>query len=141
MQYKSPLLRSVQSNIRLRHLSRRTEGAYIYWIKRFVRHSGRRHPAALGPAEVRQFLTHLVVERKLSAATQQQALAALLFLYRVVLDRPLEALGRLPRGRVPTTLPVVSRRRRWVRCWAVSPGFPAWSGCSCTGAACGWPSA
>lgn len=107
MQYKSPLLRSIQSNIRLRHFSRRTEAAYVYWIKRFVRHCGLRHPADLGPAEVRQFLSHLVVERKLSAATQQQALAALLFLYRAVLDRPLESLGRLPRGRVPTTLPVV----------------------------------
>ncbi len=56
---------------------------------------------------MRQFLSHLVVERNLSAATQQQALGALLFLYRDVLGRSLEALGRLPRGRVPTTLPVV----------------------------------
>jgi integron integrase len=56
---------------------------------------------------VRRFLTHLVMERHLSAATQQQALSALLFLYRNVLGRSLEALGRLPRGRVPTTLPVV----------------------------------
>jgi integron integrase len=61
----------------------------------------------LGDADVRRFLTHLVVERNLSAATRQQALSALLFLYRNVLGRPLEALGRLPRGRVPTTLPVV----------------------------------
>ena len=107
MQYKSPLLQSLQSNLRLQHLSRRTEAAYVYWTKRFVRFSGLRHPAELGVEDVRRFLTHLVMERHLSAATQQQALAALLFLYRHVLDRPLEALGRLPRGRVPTTLPVV----------------------------------
>jgi integrase len=107
MQYKSPLLQSLQSNLRLQHLSRRTEAAYIYWTKRFVRFCGLRHPSELGPAEVRRFLTHLVVERHLSAATQQQALGALLFLYRNVLGRSFEALGRLPRGRVPTTLPVV----------------------------------
>ena len=107
MQYKSPLLQSLQSNLRLQHLSRRTEAAYVYWTKRFVRFCGLRHPSELGPAEVRQFLSHLVVDRNLSAATQQQALSALLFLYRNVVDRPLEALGPLPRGRVPTTLPVV----------------------------------
>jgi hypothetical protein len=83
------------------------EPAYVYWTKRFVRFFGLRHPSELGPAEVRRFLTHLVVERHLSAATQQQALSALLFLYRNVLGRSLEALGRLPRGRVPTTLLVV----------------------------------
>jgi integron integrase len=107
MQYKSPLLQSLQSNLRLQHLSRRTEEAYVYWTKRFVRFCGLRHPSELGVAEVRRFLSHLVVERHLSAATQQQALGALLFLYRNVLGRSLEALGRLPRGRVPTTLPVV----------------------------------
>jgi integron integrase len=107
MQYKSPLLQALQSNLRLQHLSRRTEAAYVYWTRRFVPFSGLRHPSELGDAEVRQFLTHLVVERNLSAATQQQALSALLFLYRNVIGRPLEALGRLPRGRVPTTLPVV----------------------------------
>ena len=107
MQYKSPLLQSLQSNLRLQHLSRRTEAAYVYWVKRFVRFSGLRHPSELGPSEIRAFLSHLVVERKLSAATQQQALSALLFFYRNVLGRSLEQLGRLPRGRVPTTLPVV----------------------------------
>jgi integron integrase len=107
MQYKSPLLQSLQSNLRLQHLSRRTEAAYVYWTKRFVRFCGLRHPSELGPVEVRQFLSHLVIERHLSAATQQQALSALLFLYRNVLGKSLEALGRLPRGRVPTTLPVV----------------------------------
>jgi site-specific recombinase XerD len=91
MQYKSPLLQSLQSNLRLQHLSRHTEAAYVYWTKRFVRFCGLRHPSELGPAEVRQFLSHLVVERNLSAATQQQALGALLFLYRNVLGRSLEA--------------------------------------------------
>lgn len=107
MQYKSPLLQALQSNLRLRHLSRRTEAAYVYWTKRFIRFSGLRHPAELGVADVRRFLSHLAVERHLSASTQQQALSALLFLYRHVVGRGLEELGRLPRGRAPTTLPVV----------------------------------
>jgi len=107
MQYKSQLLQSLRSNLRLQHMSRRTEEAYVYWTKRFVRYGGLRHPAELTPEDVRRFLSHLVEERKLSAATQQQALSALLFLYRNVVGRPLEALGRLPRGRVPTTIPVV----------------------------------
>jgi integron integrase len=110
MPYNSPLLQSLQSNLRMQHLSRRTEEAYVYWTKRFIRFSGRRHPTELGPAEVRQFLSHLAVDRKLSAATQQQALSALLFLYRNVVGCPLEHMGRLPRGRVPTTLPVVLTR-------------------------------
>ena len=107
VQYKSPLLQALQSNLRLQHLSRRTEVAYVYWTRRFVRFCGLRHPGELGLSDVRRFLTHLVVERKVSAATQQQALSALLFLYRHVVGRPLEALGRVPRGKVPTTLPVV----------------------------------
>lgn len=107
MQYKSPLLQALQSNLRLRHLSRRTEAAYVYWTKRFVRYCGLRHPAELGAADVRRFLTHLAGERRLSAATQQQALSALLFLYRHVVGREMEELGRIPRGRAPSTLPVV----------------------------------
>jgi hypothetical protein len=59
MQYKSPLLQSLQSNLRLQHLSRRTEAAYVYWTKRFIRFCGVRHPSELGPAEVRRFLTYL----------------------------------------------------------------------------------
>jgi hypothetical protein len=87
MRYKSPLLQSLQSNLRLQHLSRRTEAAYVYWTKRFIRFSGLRYPSELGASDVRQFLSHLVVDRKLSAATQQQALSALLFLYRHVVGR------------------------------------------------------
>jgi hypothetical protein len=66
-----------------------------------VRFCGLRHPSELGTADVWQFLNYLVMERKVSAATQQQALSALLFLYRNVVGRPLEAMGRLPRGRKP----------------------------------------
>ncbi|MGZ8399520.1 MAG: phage integrase N-terminal SAM-like domain-containing protein [Gemmatimonadales bacterium] len=106
-------------------MSRRTEDAYVYWTKRFVRFCGLRHPSELGPAEVRQFLTHLVMERNLSAATQQQALSALLFLYRNVVGRPLEALGPLPRGRVPTTLPVVLSPGGGDAGPGIAPGHPS----------------
>jgi integron integrase len=110
MQHKSPLLQSLQSNLRLQHLSRRTEAAYIYWTKRFVRSCRLRHPAELTAGDVRQFLSDLITEHNVSASTQQQALSALLFLYRNVVGRPLEELGRLPSGRAPTTLPVVLTR-------------------------------
>jgi integrase len=124
MQYKSPLLQSLQSNLRLQHLSRRTETAYIYWTRRFVRFSGLRHPAELDSADVRRFLNHLVMDRHVSAATQQQALSALLFLYRNVVGRPLEELGRLPRGRAPTTVPVVLTRDEVVRVLRQLQGTP-----------------
>jgi integron integrase len=124
MQYKSPLLQSLQSNLRLQHLSRRTETAYIYWTRRFVRFCGLRHPADLDIADVRRFLNHLVMDRQVSAATQQQALSALLFLYRNVVGRPLEELGRLPRGRAPTTLPVVLTREEVAQVLGQLKGTP-----------------
>lgn len=80
------LLQQVHEAIRRLHYSRRTEEAYIHWIKRFVVWSGRRHPAALGEPEVSAFLSHLASERNV-AATRNQALATLLFLYKRVLGR------------------------------------------------------
>ena len=81
------LLDRVRAAIRARHYSLRTEEAYAAWIKRYVVFHRKRHPAELGPAEITQFLTALAVERRVSASTQNQALAALLFLYRDVLGR------------------------------------------------------
>lgn len=94
----------------LRRLSPRTIEAYLAWVRRYVRFHRLRHPVELGDAEVRGFLGWLVERRMVSQSTQGQALAALLFLYRHVLDRPLEGLGPLPRGRAPTRLPVVLTR-------------------------------
>lgn len=107
---KSPLLQQLQSNMRLRQMSPRTIAAYTDWVRRYVRFHRLRHPAEMGDAEVRGFLAWLVERRRVSQSTQGQALAALLFLYRHVLDRPLEGLGKLPRGRAPTRLPVVLTR-------------------------------
>ena len=107
MQPKSPFLRSLQANLRLRHFSPRTIEAYSEWIRRFIRFHGNRHPRDMGEPEVVAFLTWLAVERKVAAATQNQALAALLFLYSAVLDRPLASLGDVPRAKAPMRLPVV----------------------------------
>lgn len=79
------LLDQIREALRLRHYSLRTEQAYLHWTKRFIYFHGKRHPRDLGPKEVEAFLTHLAVEGGVSASTQGQALAALLFLYTQVL--------------------------------------------------------
>ncbi len=104
------LLDRVRAAIRVRHFSRRTEEAYLGWIRRFIRFHGLRHPADLGAAEVGAFLTHLAVKEEVSASTQNQALSALLFLYRAVLRRELGALDAVVRARRPAVLPVVLTR-------------------------------
>lgn len=107
MRSKSKLLHSLRCKLRLGHFSARTEEAYTGWVVRFVRYHRLRHPADMGEAEVLAFLTYLAVERRLAAATQAQALAALQFLYKHVIDRPLIGLGEVPRARLPVRLPVV----------------------------------
>jgi integron integrase len=101
------LLEQVHEAIRRRHYSRRTEQAYVHWIRRFIFFSGRRHPLELGEMEVTCFLNHLAADRRVSASTQNQALSALLFLYKEVLGRKLAWLDGLTRARRPTRLPVV----------------------------------
>lgn len=110
-QSKEPrLLDQVRAAIRVRGYSRRTETAYVGWIRRFVRFHGLRHPRELGEADVSRFLTYLAVERKVSASTQNQALSALLFLYRNVLKQELKWLDDVVRARRPARLPVVLSR-------------------------------
>ena len=109
-QDKEKLLPRLRSNMRLRHYSERTVAAYSGWVVRFVRFHGLRHPAELGEAEVVAFLRHLVVDRRLSASTQTQALAALLFCYRHLLGRTLRVAGMIPRARGPIRLPAVLSR-------------------------------
>ena len=123
-QSKSGLLRHTQSIMRLRRYSPRTQAAYIGWIVRFVRYHGRRHPAGLGEAEVLAFLAHLREERRVAASTQTQALSALLFFYRDVLDRPLRIAGSIPRARVPERLPVVLTRAEVRRVIGELDGVP-----------------
>jgi integron integrase len=104
------LLDQVREALRVRHYSIRTEATYILWVRKFILFHGKRHPLEMGEREVGEFLTHLAVERDVAAATQNQALCALLFLYRTVLDRPLEWVGEVVRAKQPARLPVVLSR-------------------------------
>lgn len=85
---KPKLLDRVHEAMRSRHYSRRSEEAYVQWIKRFIFFQHKRHPASMGGEEVNAFLSWLATDRHVSASTQNQALGALLFLYRHVLDDP-----------------------------------------------------
>lgn len=109
------LVDQIRAVCRLRHLSLHTERAYLRWIRRFIYHAAHasgtlRHPDDLGASEVRAFLTYLAAERQVAASTQNQALNALVFLYRDVLHRDLEAIDPFPRARRPRRLPVVLTR-------------------------------
>jgi integron integrase len=104
------LLDRVREAIRCRHYSRRTEKAYVHWIRRFIFFHGKRHPAEMGALEVTAFLTSLAVQDKVAASTQSQALSALLFLYREVLGVSLPWLEDVVRAKRPQYLPVVLTR-------------------------------
>jgi integron integrase len=104
------LLDRVRQALRLRHYSPRTEDAYVAWIRRFILFHRKTHPQLLGEADVTAFLTHLAVTEQVSASTQNQALGAILFLYRHVLTRELEGLDGIVRARRPERLPVVLSR-------------------------------
>lgn len=107
MNAKPPkLLDRVRREIRVRQLSRRTERTYAAWIRRFILFHGKRHPRELAEDEVNAFLTHLAADRDVSPSTQTQALSALLFLYRHVLDKELGELD-IVRPKRPRRLPVV----------------------------------
>ena len=104
------LLDRVRLAIRTRHYSPRTEEAYVDWIVRYIRFHGLRHPESLAEPELTAFLTHLAVDRRMSASTQNQALSALLFLYRHVLGIEIGRLDGLVWAKTPKRLPVVLNR-------------------------------
>ena len=104
------LLGVLRERLLLRRYSPRTCEVYVAWVRRYVRFCGHRHPRECGEAEVRAFLTMLATAAHVSASTQNQALAALRFLYAVVLESPLELHGPLPRARQPERLPTVLSR-------------------------------
>src|SRR5258708_5672018 len=101
------LLDQLRHQVRLRHYSYRTEQAYVGWVRRFILFHRKRHPASMGAAEVEGFLSHLASERNVAAATQAQALSALLFLYKAVLKEELPWLENIVRATRPRRLPVV----------------------------------
>ena len=104
------LLDRVRLAIRARHYSLRTEEAYVAWIRRFILFHGKRHPVQMGEPEINAFLTDLAVRQRVSASTQSQALAAILFLYRHVLAKPLSALTEIVRAKRQRRLPTVLTR-------------------------------
>lgn len=104
------LLDQVRAEIRLRHFSYRTEQSYVHWIRRFILHHGKRHPREMGASEIGAFLTHLAVDRKVSASTQNQALNALIFLYRHVLKTEVGEIVNLVRAKRPQRIPEVLSR-------------------------------
>src|SRR5688572_12634929 len=99
------LLDAVRAATGLRHYSYRTEKAYVEWIRRFILFHGKRHPREMGGAEVAHFLSYLAKDRRVSPATQAQALAALLFLYKHVLNIKLPWIDNVVRARRPKPLP------------------------------------
>ena len=109
-QQKPKLLDQVRDAIRTRHMSYRTEEAYVHWVKRYVLFHHKRHPAEMGAAEVSAFLSSLATANHVSASTQNQALAALLFLYRQVLAQDFGWLNDVVRAKRTPRLPVVLTR-------------------------------
>lgn len=101
------LLEQVRSTLRVAHYAKRTEQSYIDWIKRYILFHGKRHPAEMGADEIRSFLTYLASEKNVAASTQNQALSALLFLYRVVLGEKLPWVDEFERVQRPPKMPVV----------------------------------
>jgi len=107
---KPRLLELVREKMRLNHYSIRTEKAYVEWIKRYIFFHGKRHPETMGQREIEAFLTDLAVTRNVAAATQNQALAAILFLYKEVLGQELPWLNDVVRAKKPARLPTVLTR-------------------------------
>ncbi len=103
-------LDEVRNRLRVEHYSRRTEDAYVGWIRRFILFHGKRHPNELGEAEVTRFLSELALKGKVASSTQNQALSAMLFLYGSVLKHELNWLEGLVRARGPRRLPIVLTR-------------------------------
>jgi integron integrase len=109
------LLERVRAAIRTKHYSIRTEEAYVTWSKRYILFHGKKHPSAMGAEEINAFLTHLAVDRNVSASTQNQALSAILFLYREVLNETVGWITDIVKASRSRRLPVVLTREEVVR--------------------------
>ena len=107
---ESPFLNQVRQRIRLKHMSRRTEKSYIYYILDYIYFHNKRHPQDMGVEEIRAYLSHLATDKKVAASTQNIALSALLFLYRQVMQVDLPNIENIERARRTKHLPVVLTR-------------------------------
>jgi hypothetical protein len=120
--HKPKLLDQVRNIIRRKHYRIRTEQAYVDWIKRFIIYHNKCHPAEMAEEEVAQFLTHLARDLNVAASTQNQALSALLFLYKEVLKQEIGWLEKVERARKPAKLPVGSHSFGDQRNFRLPPG-------------------
>ncbi len=118
---KPRLLEAVRQAMRVRHYSYRTEQTYVDWVRRFIHFHGARHPKDMGAGEINTFLSHLAVAGHVSASTQNQALAALLFLYRDVLKMDVPWMDGVVRAKRPQRLPVVLSKEEVLRLLAALP--------------------
>ena len=118
------LLDEVRRVLRLKHYSMRTEVVYVGWVRRFVLANGKRHPRDMGAAEVEAFLSQLAVQGQVSASTQNQALSAILFLYREVLGTELPWIDGVVRAKRPQRVPTVLSREEVSRMLACMEGRP-----------------
>jgi site-specific recombinase XerD len=114
MAQKQKLLDQLRQTLRIKHYSIRTEQAYVDWVRRFILFHNKRHPAEMGAPEIQAFLAHLAQERHVSASTQNQALSAILFLYRQVLHKEIEPV-LLSTAKRPERLPTVLTRDEVLR--------------------------
>jgi site-specific recombinase XerD len=110
MSHKPELLDQVRQKIRIKHYSIRTAQAYVDWIKRFILFHQKRRPVSMDPPEVLTFLFHLAIERHVSVSTQRQALSAIAFLYREILEQDLSWLEGMEWAKKPERLPVIFSR-------------------------------
>ena len=111
------LLEVAQEKCRLRHLSRFTEKQYLAWIRQFIRFHQKRHPRTMGEREIEQFLSYLAVQRNVAPSTQNQALNAIVFLYRHVLEMPLDKFKNIRWSKKRQTFPVSLPARRLPSSW------------------------
>ena len=126
MESKIKLLDQMRHVLRLKHLSIRTEKAYVQWAKRFILFHHQRHPADMGAPEIRAFLIYLAVEGQRAASTQNVALQALVFLYRHVLKQPFPELEDLEHAKKSQRVPVGCNRSRNTTCKLSSCGMLTW---------------
>jgi len=121
---KRNLLDRLRETLAVKHYSERTADAYVGWIRRFIVFNGRRHPSELGARAVESFLTNLATAEAVSASTQNQALAAILFLYSEVLGKELESIENFVMAKRPRRLPVVLTRDEVSRLLSALEGEP-----------------
>ena len=119
------LLDQLRAKIRVKHYSIRTEDTYVHWVRRYILFHDKLHPRDLGAEAVRTFLTHLAVDRNVASSTQNQALAAILFLYKEVLELDLPWIDGIERAKRPKRLPVVLTRTQIERLLAQMDGTHA----------------